>query len=456
MENQVLCSDRVSRVSSKEEDEEEFRSCCEDEDDLKEKEKDFIDEFSVKMFFKGVSITEHLDPVSSGVSGIGVFIERSASFPAIQIQKKLDFYVEESVADYLALMDGLSEAKLNNFKQVFAFTDSQILFNQIMHEEIVENPLIMALRQRIREQTGEFETFVLKLVPKVNLEKPLKLAQVAVGIVSVSSNIDDKLSERCSICKEEKLSCVMVKLKCSHKFCSNCVKTYVDEKVESSLVPVSCPESKCKYNISVTECKSFLPVTSFDSLIQAYKENNIFDSGYVSSEEFRNLPAEELDSGDLSLTENSQLKQCQQCRRMIELTHGCHHMTCWCGHEFCYSCGSEYRDSHQTCECMIYDEDAYTEEEPIVHPAQQFEQWAWDSFGSLSTMMDAYTEQERSQLELIQQFLAGGFSLSDHNPPPPPRCADPYVDTMKDLRQLPWLERFVSVISDNYYDDYTQ
>jgi hypothetical protein len=27
---------------------------------------------------------------------------------------------------------------------------------------------------------------------------------------------------------------------------------------------------------------------------------------------------------------------------------------------------------------------------------------------------------------------------------------------LKDLHQLPWLERFVSVISDNYYEDYMQ
>lgn len=130
-----------------------------------------------------------------------------------------------------------------------------------------------------------------------------------------------------------------------------------------------------------------------------------------------------------------------------------------CGHEFCYSCGAEYRDGQQMCQCAFWDEeeDYITEEEPVTHPAQQFEQWAWDSFGSLSTMMDSYTEQERSQLALIQRFLAGGFSLSDHNPcQSPPRCTDSYVDTMKDLHQLPWLERFVSVISDNYYDDYTQ
>lgn len=107
------------------------------------------------------------------------------------------------------------------------------------------------------------------------------------------------------------------------------------------------------------------------------------------------------------------------------------------------------------CDCAFWN-DTFSAD-VITHPSQQFEQWAWESFGSLSTMMDAYSEQERSQLALIQRFLAGGFSLSDHQPDQPaPHYRDSYADTMKDLRQLPWLERFVSVISDNYYDEYIQ
>lgn len=97
-------------------------------------------------------------------------------------------------------------------------------------------------------------------------------------------------------------------------------------------------------------------------------------------------------------------------------------------------------------------------------PSQQFEEWAWESFGSLSNMMDAYSDQERSQLALIQRFLAGGFSLSDHHTNPcesPSSCSDvddtSYIDnTIKDLHQLPWLEQFVSVISDNYYNECSQ
>lgn len=122
-----------------EEDEEEFCSCCEDDDDKEAWEeseesiveleglKNELDEFSVKMFFKGLSIAG-VENSSCGFSGIGVFMERSSSLPPIRVQKRLDFYAEEPMVDYLALMDGLLEALQNKIRRVYAFTDSELLY----------------------------------------------------------------------------------------------------------------------------------------------------------------------------------------------------------------------------------------------------------------------------------------------------------------------------------------
>lgn len=123
--------DRI--VSRFEDDEDEFRSCCGNEEELEEIVKngdsDF-DEFSVRILFKGVSISEVGNNIL-GVSGIGVIMEGCDKVPVIQVQKKLEFFVDEEVADYLALMDGLSEAIQNGMKRVYAFTNSQILFDQV-------------------------------------------------------------------------------------------------------------------------------------------------------------------------------------------------------------------------------------------------------------------------------------------------------------------------------------
>ncbi|XP_010242090.1 PREDICTED: ATP-dependent RNA helicase DEAH11, chloroplastic [Nelumbo nucifera] len=494
--------------------EEEFRSCCAEEEEWRDMEetnisasKDELDEFSLNMFFKGVSICGAGD---SGFSGIGVVMERLPGVPIIQVQKKLDFYVEESVANYLALMDGLAEALQKDTRRIFSYTDSEIMYDQIIHEDKLENPLLIALRERILEHASKLESFELKFVPSIQLERPLQLAQIAIGVVCLSAKEEGSV-EDCPICCEEKPSSMMIKMKCSHKFCSHCMRIYVDGKLQASQVPIRCPQLKCKYYISASECKSFLPVTCYESLEKALLEANILDSekfycpfpncsvllnprecvstrassssqsdssciecpvcqrficvdcgvpwhSSMSCEEYQNLPMEERDAGDITLhhlAQNKKWRRCQQCRRMIELTQGCYHMTCWCGHEFCYSCGAEYRDGQQTCQCAFWDEEGF--EDLDNHANQDSEQWRWDSFNSLPTIMDAYSDQERSQLALIQRFLAGGFSLSDHHPyQSPPRCSDSYVDTIKDLHQLPWLERFVSVISDNYYEDYIQ
>ncbi|KAI3725785.1 hypothetical protein L1987_65578 [Smallanthus sonchifolius] len=510
---------KVEMESEFEDDEDEFRSCCGDEEELEEIVKlemedgvncDEFDEFCVRMLFKGVSIL--------GVSGIGVIMEGANKVDVIQVQKKLEFVVDEEVADYLALMDGLSEAILNKIRRVYAFTNSQILVDQITNKGMVESPLLMALKQRILEHVKNLEHFVLKCVLDVDLERPLHLAQVAIGVVHDAKG--DPTVEKCLTCCEDKPTLMMVTLKCSHKFCSHCMKAYVDEKVGLSEVPIKCPSPKCRYYISTPEHKSFLPVDSFMLLEETLLEPNglVSDKFYcpfpncavlldpspdvdstnncvtcpvcrrfvcvkcgvrwhssVSCDKFQEVSTGEMDAidGEVAfdcLVENRRWKRCQMCERMIELTHGCYDLTCWCGHEFCYSCGAEYLNGQQTCECAMWGDEEEEENDQLTltsatssDPGQHFEEWAWESFGSLSNMMDAYSDQERSQLALIQRFLAGGFSLSDHhtNPcEPPSSCADDdtsYIDnTIKDLHQLPWLEQFVSVISDTYYDECSQ
>ena len=177
---------------------------------------------------------------------------------------------------------------------------------------------------------------------------------------------------------------MMVALKCCHKFCSQCMKTYVDGKVDASQVPIRCPQLRCKYYITSNEFKSFLPLTLYESLENTLAEANIHaDRIYcpfpncsvlldpseclsarassssqsensciecpvcqrficvecqvpwhssVSCEEFQNIPLEERDTADITLhrlAQNKRWRRCQECHRMIELTQGCFHMTCW-------------------------------------------------------------------------------------------------------------------------------
>jgi hypothetical protein len=45
-------------------------------------------------------------------------------------------------------------------------------------------------------------------------------------------------------------------------------------------------------------------------------------------------------------------KRCPACHQLIELAHGCYHMTCRCRKEFCYLCAETWKN----CACTQWDE----------------------------------------------------------------------------------------------------
>ncbi|MBA0788167.1 hypothetical protein Gotri_025081 [Gossypium trilobum] len=456
-----------------EEDEEDFRSYCEDEDVWKETEgvvKEEVNEFSVKMFFKGISLAEFGDSFF-GFSGIGVVMEGSANSLVIQVQKKLDFYVDESVVDYLALMDGLTAAMQNKIRTVYALADSPLLYDQfpckggharkkgskqlshgvqqlelevaeplafvssarveaccpsktenslllpltptftdmnfwqIMYKKKLDNPLLLALRERILELAHNLEEFVLKLTPSINLLRPLQLAQILSSTVflQVFRNGIYCPYRNCSILLDPR----------------ECLSAGASSSTQSDNSCVECPV-----------CRRFICV-----------ECGVPWHSSTSCEEYQNLPLEERDATDITLhllAQNKRWKPYQQCTRMIELTQG----------TFLFAAlESSNRPVYQGLSLngnlvgML--KNRVAGKWPFMlrwslGVGTLFVQWACETFNSLPMIMDAYSDQERSHRALIKRFLAGGFSLSDHHPSP--LCTDSYVDTMKDLHQLPWFQ----------------
>lgn len=173
-------------------------------------------------------------------------------------------------------------------------------------------------------------------------------------------------------------------MRCSHKFCSHCMRTYVG-KLQSSQVPIRCPQPSCKYHVSLAECWHFLPIASYKSLEKALSEVDIqlheiycpypncsavlypheclsslasnssqseinciecpgcerfvcMECGVpwhssLACEEYQNRPLEEAYTADVTLhrhAANNRQKRCRHCRRMVELTEGSYHMTCQC------------------------------------------------------------------------------------------------------------------------------
>lgn len=53
------------------------------------------------------------------------------------------------------------------------------------------------------------------------------------------------------------------------------------------------------------------------------------------------------DNGVNFLEDRFNFRRCGKCRFVVEKNQGCNHMTCRCGHQFCYSCGGLWSNSHQ-------------------------------------------------------------------------------------------------------------
>ena len=73
----------------------------------------------------------------------------------------------------------------------------------------------------------------------------------------------------------------MVTVKCFHKFFSHCMVRYVDSKLQTSQVPIWCPQIGCEHYMSIEECKAFLPDNCFEALLKSLAEENIPDSKRV-------------------------------------------------------------------------------------------------------------------------------------------------------------------------------
>ncbi|KAI0786014.1 hypothetical protein C8Q75DRAFT_773761 [Abortiporus biennis] len=60
----------------------------------------------------------------------------------------------------------------------------------------------------------------------------------------------------------------------------------------------------------------------------------------------------QIDTVVLNLAEQEGWKRCPGCRRLVELSVGCYHMTCLCRHQFCYVCTARWK----TCTCPQWEE----------------------------------------------------------------------------------------------------
>ncbi|KAK4780396.1 hypothetical protein SAY87_016502 [Trapa incisa] len=211
-----------------------------------------------------------------------------------------------------------------------------------------------------------------------------------------SSSTRDGHNGFCGICLEKKQMTEMIRVNkiCSHSFCSNCISNHVRIRVAGNQATIPCLEFQCEHSVEFQSCMGILPRDVLDAwdrnlcealILDAHKFycpfrdcsamlvndsemlfececphcNRLFcaqclvpwHSG-VSCKEFQELSEDERESQDLMLmilAQEQKWARCPKCKFYVEKTMGCQHMTCRCGYEFCYGCGSQWSQSHGSC-----------------------------------------------------------------------------------------------------------
>ncbi|EPQ59027.1 hypothetical protein GLOTRDRAFT_33666, partial [Gloeophyllum trabeum ATCC 11539] len=160
----------------------------------------------------------------------------------------------------------------------------------------------------------------------------------------------------CVICLEKLPEDYIAPLdSCAHRFCTECLRSYVQSKLQEGRFPIFCPVcmtgdgSKHEYPEDYQTFVEF-EMTAFSILIHCRqcKESVFVDKGeYSEMEILTSAVAGGTHSCDGSnelkdLMEQRGWKNCPGCQTPAEKVEGCNHMTCptpGCNSHFCYRCG---------------------------------------------------------------------------------------------------------------------
>lgn len=139
----------------------------------------------------------------------------------------------------------------------------------------------------------------------------------------------------CVSCANVELIHALRVMPCGHAYCCECVRRMCRLALgDRALVPLRC----CKTEFPVDYVREALPAPSDFVLYERFvREKSWRASDLVSDAEYAKVV--QCVGG----------KQCPGCGVGVQRDHGCVHITCPHGHEFCFTCLREW----QTCHCPL-------------------------------------------------------------------------------------------------------
>jgi hypothetical protein len=181
----------------------------------------------------------------------------------------------------------------------------------------------------------------------------------------------------------------MATLKCGHFFCKQCIAMWIESRTNDGKVAqkfISCPDEGCRRPLYINEIQS-LASPEIWAKFQRFQNNHNVDrdpnarwcsNPLCSNPVYRpaagccggssNCECEscglrmcfycgkephgrfercnKADEENMVNWAGDDVQRCPSCRNVILREAGCNHMTCNCGYEFCWVCGSKYTRWH--------------------------------------------------------------------------------------------------------------
>lgn len=185
----------------------------------------------------------------------------------------------------------------------------------IFHDENINHQIcINCLKEFIRNEINKGKLFPLKCP---HCDKAI------IDLLLIKPILDNR-----NFMKFQRLACNHI-LKNNDNFfyCPGCSKTIykqecllkkcIDENLQNQGFSLFCP------NCSLEICEVCLRKQHFPILCETMNEKEL-----------------------VFLSKIADIQKCPSCKFYIEKIKGCNHITCFCGYEFCWLCGSKYSSTH--------------------------------------------------------------------------------------------------------------
>ncbi|XP_006407102.2 probable E3 ubiquitin-protein ligase RNF217, partial [Eutrema salsugineum] len=216
--------------------------------------------------------------------------------------------------------------------------------------------------------------------------------------IKIENESTEPSRKLCMICMDEKPLSDIFRgtITCTHSYCTGCTIRYVASKIKENSARIKCPDVECTRLIEPYTCRDLIPkdvferwekilceslISSWDKFYCPFKDCSAMMVGDgnnanvtqtecpschrlfcvqckvtwhagIGCEEFQKFgntkkkSSDEEDAMLVQMAKNKQWRRCPSCKFYVEKVDGCMHISCRCGFQFCYGCGSAWNSDH--------------------------------------------------------------------------------------------------------------